>query len=195
MIALQNKWNRIYQQNQSYPEASKVLKDNLCLLPIYGKALDLACGLGGNAIQLAEYGLDVDALDISEVALQRVQTYAQKKNVTITTQQGFISPASLRADYYDVIVISRFLDRALCNAIMAALKQDGLLFYQTFVRSKLAENGPSNPDFLLASNELLTLFSPLTLIFYQEYARVGQLQFGDRNEAYFIGQKPWRDSK
>jgi len=73
---------------------------------------------------------------------------------------------------------------------MAALTTGGLLFYQTFTRDKLDRQGPGNPDFLLASNELLRLFAPLTLIFYQEYARIGDLQRGDRNEARFIGQKP-----
>lgn len=33
---------------------------------------------------------------------------------------------------FDVIVVSRFLDRTLGDAIIEVLKPDGLLFYQTF---------------------------------------------------------------
>ena len=190
MMALLTKWNKIYQQASEPPTACKVLQDHLCLLPAEGKALDLACGLGGNALQLATLGLNVDALDISEIALEKLQTFAHNRQLIIKRKQGLITPDSLPLDYYDVVVISRFLDRNLSHAIMSTLKPGGLLFYQTFTRSKLTENGSSNPDYLLASNELLTLFAPLTVIFYQEYARVGQLPTGDRNEAYFIGQKP-----
>ena len=72
---------------------------------------------------------------------------------------------------------------------MAALKPGGLLFYQTFTRHKLDKSGPSNPDYLLARNELLQLFAPLTVIYYQEYPAIGDLQRGNRNEAQLIGQK------
>ena len=63
---------------------------------------------------------------------------------------------------FDVIVVSRFLDRQLCPAIAAALKPDGVLFYQTFVY------GLSNPDFMLAQNELLSLFCQLQVLEYHE---------------------------
>jgi tellurite methyltransferase len=63
------------------------------------------------------------------------------------------------------------------------------LFYQTFTRNKLDQHGPSNPDYLLGDNELLSLFSSLSLVFYQEYARIGDWRYGNRNEACFIGQK------
>lgn len=88
-----------------------------------------------------------------------------------------------------MIVITRFLDRSLSHEIMAALKLGGLLFYQTYARQKISDSPPHNPDFLLAENELLSLFSPLKVIFYQEHGRVGYMEYGERNEALFIGQK------
>lgn len=188
MSELQAKWDGVYSQPQQ-PEAAEVLTEHRCLLPSLGRALDLACGLGGNALFLAEAGLSVDAWDISGVALQNLQRKASARHLDIATKQCDIAPILLPHDSYDVIVISRFLDRTLSNAIMAALKTGGLLFYQTFTRDKLDRQGPNNPDYLLANNELLRLFAPLTLIFYQEYARIGDLQCGDRNEARFIGQK------
>ncbi len=190
MSDLRAKWDETYSQPLQQTEAAKVLAEHRYLLPEHGQALDLACGLGGNALLLAEAGLSVDAWDISGVALRALQDQAAARNLRINTRQCNITPMMLPIDQYDVIVISRFLDRALCNAIMAALKTGGLLFYQTFTRNKIDQQGPSNPDFLLANNELLRLFAPLTLIFYQEYSRIGDLQCGDRNEARFIGQKP-----
>jgi tellurite methyltransferase len=159
------------------------------LLPIQGNALDLASGLGGNALILAQQGLQVEAWDISSVALAKLDEQAQKQNLSIATHPCFITADRLPKNHFDVIVISRFLDRSLCNAIMAALKTEGLLFYQTFTRNKIDQQGPSNPDYLLDCNELLRLFSPLNLIFYQEFGRTGNLQHGNRNEASYIGQK------
>jgi len=189
MIDLQAKWDGIYKNRFSVPESAEVLEKHLALLPTYGKALDLACGFGHNAMLLAEQGLTVDAWDISGVALAQLDAEARKRRLTVMTRQCLINEALLKNNRYDVIVVSRFLDRSLCNAIMAALKPAGLLFYQTFIRNKPDTSGPSSPEYLLESNELLRLFAPLNVLYYQEYDRVGELTFGNRNEACFIGLK------
>ena len=185
----QAKWDAIYRLSNLQTQPCQVLADQQFLLPKQGKALDLACGLGSNALLLAKAGLQVEAWDISPVALTYLQKQADIHRLQISTKQRNITPEMLPVAEYDVIVISRFLDRSLCNAIMMALKSDGLLFYQTFTRAKLDPQGPGNPDFLLDTNELLRLFRPLTLIHYQEHAKIGNLQYGNRNEAQFIGQK------
>lgn len=189
MIALQRKWDTNYLNSACIPEAAEVLRINRHLLPETGKALDLACGLGGNALLLAEQGLSVDAWDISEVALAKLQEKADSRRFQIATRQCDITANSFPHEEYDVIVVSRFLDRSLSDAIMAALKPEGLLFYQTFIRNKPDQQGPRNPDYLLECNELLALFCPLSLVYYQEYDGIGDLRHGNRNEAYFIGQK------
>ncbi len=189
MTALQHKWDNIYLSAEQASAPAEILQQHLYLLPRQGQALELACGLGANALLLAEAGLAVDAWDISPVALQKLDRQAQTKGLQINTAAVLIDTNHLSGKSYDVIVISRFLDRTLCNAIMAALKPGGLLFYQTFTRHKLDKSGPSNPDYLLARNELLQLFAPLTVIYYQEYPAIGDLQRGNRNEAQLIGQK------
>jgi hypothetical protein len=63
------------------------------------------------------------------------------------------------------------------------------LFYQTFVRDKVSPQGPSNPEFLLAENELLTMFAPLRPRVYREECDLGDISQGLRNEALFVGQK------
>lgn len=189
MTELQNKWDAIYRNATDAPSASEVLTNHLHLLPPQGKALDLACGLGGNALLLAESGLGVDAWDVSPVALAKLRQFAVRQSLSVNTRHCQIDSESLAEHRYDAIVICRFLDRTLCNAIMATLNPGGLLFYQTFTRDKLDQHGPSNPDYLLARNELLQLFQPLSVVFYQEYARIGDTRLGNRNDACFIGQK------
>ena len=187
-LAIESKWDRIYKDSD-FSVPANVLLDNEFLLPEQGLALDLACGLGENALFLAEKGLESNAWDISSVALEKLKLKAKKKNLNISVKQRYIEPNCLPENVFDVIVLSHFLDRSLCNAIMDSLKPDGLLFYQTYVREKLDSVGPKNPDFLLGRNELLMLFSPLTVVVYRENSLVGQLDCGERNEALYIGQK------
>jgi len=189
MTAIKRKWDSKYWQHQSTTAAAAVLTENSFLLPEQGTALDLACGLGGNALFLAECGLQVQAWDISSVALEVLLQNAARKSLDIAIKQCKIDALAIPANTFDVIVVSRFLDRMLCNAIMAALRKHGLLFYQTFTQDKLNDEGPRNPNFLLRQNELLRLFEPLTTVFYKENSQIGDLLRGERNEALFIGQK------
>ncbi len=188
-LAIKQKWDAIYRNSPDKNCAAPVLTDHVYLLPKRGVALDLACGLGANALFLAEAGLEVHAWDISSVALDLLQRNAAGNGLDVTVRQLEIDAFSMPENMFDVIVINRFLDRALCNAIMAALKRNGLLFYQTFTVDKLSTEGPKNPGFLLKRNELISLFEPLTLVYYKENACIGDLKRGERNEALFIGQK------
>jgi len=65
-----DKWNRIYAGGRGdSPAAARVLVDFEHLLPATGRALDLACGSGGNALLLAQHGLKTWAWDISDTAV------------------------------------------------------------------------------------------------------------------------------
>ncbi|UOA09870.1 bifunctional 2-polyprenyl-6-hydroxyphenol methylase/3-demethylubiquinol 3-O-methyltransferase UbiG [Methylobacter sp. S3L5C] len=190
MDAVINKSNHLYSQpGQPSYKPTQILTENDFLLPITGTALDLACGLGANAIFLAQNGLAVTAWDISFVAIEKLTTYAAQQGLNINACQEKIVTNSLTECSFDVIVVSRFLDRTLSDAIIGALKPDGLLFYQTFTREKTSQNPPNNPDYLLGCSELLKLFSPLKVVFYRENALIGQQLRGLRNEAQFVGQK------
>lgn len=190
MQALMKKWDRIYGgENVGSVKACDVLTENAFLLPNQGRALDLACGLGGNAVYLAGSGLSVTALDISPVAINKLNEYAGRERLAIEGRQQYIEPLSFAEQGYDVVVVSRFLDRNLKNAIIAALKTGGLLFYQTFTQEKIGSLGPNNPDFLLSHNELLSMFSALRVVFYRENGLIGNTDRGLRNEAQLIGQK------
>jgi SAM-dependent methyltransferase len=46
-----------------------------------GRALDLGCGEGGDAVWLAEHGWHVTAVDVSQTALDRSATLARERNV------------------------------------------------------------------------------------------------------------------
>ena len=186
---IKEKWNQIYRANNSEKPATSVLVEHAFLLPDSGAALDIACGLGANACFLAKLGLATTAWDISEVAIAKLQQTALSKGLSIKSEAHEITENSFNESSFDIIIISRFLDRSLSNGIISALKPGGMLFYQTFNREKIDTTGPNNPDFLLAKNELLTMFASLKLVFYQENGKIGDLSAGLRNEVQFIAQK------
>lgn len=123
-------------------------------------ALDLACGKAGNGQYLAERGFSVSAWDISGTVIKEIQDRTPFILKEAVVRDVSVEPPE--PDSFDVIVVSRFLDRHLCPAISRALKPNGVLFYQTFV------HGLNNPDYLLASNELISLFSDLHILEYHE---------------------------
>jgi tellurite methyltransferase len=188
--ATRDKWNAIYATGDAcIAKPGWVLQDNQHLLPLSGVALDLACGLGGNALILAEHGLDTHAWDISDVALQALERRVCDRELKVNVRQHDVETGGLPQESFDVIVVSRFLCRALIPAIIAALNPGGLLFYQTFTVEKLTEEGPHNPDYLLKPGELRSLFSVLRPLYYREDGRVGNLSLGWRNEAALIALK------
>ena len=76
-MGLKEKWDNIFSQaDVKNISANEVLQQNTHLLPASGRVLDLACGLGGNALLLAQAGLETYAWDISAVALSRLQSAA-----------------------------------------------------------------------------------------------------------------------
>ncbi len=186
----QQKWNQRYQRSQSAPSPARVLSDNAHLLPNQGQALDLACGLGGNALLLAKHGLVTQAWDLSDVVIHKLQGVAEQRQLPLQAHCVDLDQQPLPVAMFDVISVSGFLDRELCPAITAALKSGGLLFYQTHTLAKVGPTaGPSNPNFLLQAGELLQLFSELVPLVYLEEQDCGDLTQGLRNQAYLVARK------
>lgn len=163
------KWDAKYQTAtlQDTVNPCYVLKQHSHLLPFYGQALELACGLGGNARFMAQCGLKTDAWDISDTALTLLNNWASLNQLPIEPLITDLEQMILPYKKYDVIVVSRYLDRDLFAGIEQALKPNGLLFYQTFL-SPPHENAPQNPAFYVHSGEFNQAWSGLTTEVYGE---------------------------
>ncbi len=187
----ENKWNNIYAAKDlsAPPQVASALHDHAFLLPKSGVTLDLACGLAGNAIFLAKCGLKAHAWDISATAIEKVNEYCIENNISIDTEVKDVEQTSLVENSFDVICVSYYLERALVDDIIAAIKPNGLLFYQTFIAEKTSNTGPNNPNYYLQENELLKLFSSLHILAYKEYGKVGDISKGLRNVATLVAQK------
>lgn len=185
-----DKWDKHYTScANDLATPAEVLFHNQHLLPAQGTALDLACGRGANAICLAENGLTVTAWDISSSALEYLSHHAKEKGLTVNTKTRDISKHPPETNSFDVIVVSRFLDRNIILDIRNAIKLDGLIFYQTFIKDKINATGPGNPDYLLDKNELLFFFKDWKIIVYREEGQIGNIDKGFRNQAMILTQK------
>jgi tellurite methyltransferase len=188
----QTKWDEIYRNADPgvLPDPAHVLRAYDHLLPSRGLAIDLACGLGANAAYLAKSGLETQAWDLSPVAVAYVNQTARREQLNLVAEVRDLECTPLPVRNFDVIVIIRFLHRRLSEAVVDALRPGGLLYFQSFVRDKDPRVGPRNPEYLLAENELLKMFSALVIRAYAEAGRTGDCSRGLRNEAFLVAQKP-----
>ena len=164
-----DKWEPRYRNGsyvaRTYP--SELLKGWLPRLPP-GRALDVACGAGRNALLLAATGYQVDAMDISATAVARGGDTANDRGLTINWLVVDLDVAPIAAGCYDLIVVARYVNRNLTERLIEALAPGGFLVYEHHLCSSQPVGGPSDPAFRLQTNELLRMFSPLQVVFYQE---------------------------
>lgn len=186
------KWNQRYRKTvNDPPTAADVLLQNKHLLPSTGNALDIACGLGGNSLLLAAQGLQVEAWDNAQQALNQLTHFAVqaelKERITTHCRDVLLQPP--QPTQFDVIVVSHFLERSLMAALAAALTSGGLIFYQTFCADKPPGIGPQNSDYLLTENELLQCFNGLIIRVYREEGQIGEMKRGWRHRAMLVAEK------
>jgi len=177
--------------NADYAELqpAQILRDKDHLIPKAGTALDLACGLGAGALYLARRGLTTTAWDISPVAIEALQKRTLTEGLVVNAEVRDLSVEPLPVTSFDLIYVANFLERSLCADIENALRPGGVLIYQTWVLGKVTNEGPSNPDFLLAENELLRLFPNLAVRYFRDEGALGDLDQGDRNRSVLVAQR------
>jgi SAM-dependent methyltransferase len=68
-----------------------------------GRALDVGCGEGADAVWLAGHGWDVTALDVSQVALDRAAEHARQIGVQVRWLHGGLVEAPLSPGAFDLV--------------------------------------------------------------------------------------------
>lgn len=97
-----------------------------------GRALDVGCGEGADAIWLAENGWDVTALDVSRVALDRAAEQGEKAGVRVRWLHAGLAEAALPPGSFDLVsaqypALPRTDEHEAELALLAAVAPGGML--------------------------------------------------------------------
>jgi len=159
-----DKWNARYlagaYEARTHPTALLARwADRLEVTGPAPRVIDVACGSGRNALFLARRGWRVDAVDISAVALERIQIAAAAEALPVRCIERDLEPAAsalrgLGDQCYNLALLIRYTDLALVKAIARTLAPGGLLVAEMHLQTDKAVAGPRSSRFRAAPNEL-----------------------------------------
>ena len=182
-------WDEKYRQGEGPLQPADLLVQNRHLLPEGGQALDVAMGMGRNALHLASLGFQVTGIDVSSVAVESCRAKAEQRNLTVETIVADLESFRLPSCAYDLIVNFYYLDRALARQMSGTLRPDGVLVFETFtVDQERFGWGPDSQDYLLQPGELKRLFADLETLHYSE--GVTESDRGHKAIASLVARKP-----
>lgn len=151
-----DRWNERYRQgayaDREHP--SPWLVDCLPEAPM-GRALDVACGAGRNALYLAERGYAVTGVDISGEALSRARRSARTRGLKVDWIERDLDTGPGVRGPFDLIVLVRYVDLALLRALCRELAPAGCLVLEEHLATERDDvAGPRNPAFRVPSGAL-----------------------------------------
>ena len=157
-------WNERYAGDElAYgDEPNDFLRDIADRLPRAGRAVDLAAGQGRNAVFLASLGLDVLAVDQSEVGLRRSEELAAARGVALRTEvadlrEFDVEPGSLDVVSSIFVHLPSSVRTSVHGRVSTWLRPGGLFVFEWYGPGQLGRGtgGPNDPD-QVASLEVIT---------------------------------------
>ena len=158
-----DRWNEKWRERGAgaRSEPNRFLVEEVSELPA-GRALDLACGAGRNAIWLAERGWRVTAVDYSEVALAEARRRAAERGVDIDWIHADLTEWSPPVAAYDLVCVL-YLQlpagerRLVLDRAAGALAPGGTMLVLGHDLSNLTEGygGPTSADVLYTPDDLV----------------------------------------
>jgi len=170
------KWEQRYREGAyvSRAEPSVWLRQQALQPRAGARALDVACGLGRNARYLASIGYQVDAVDISQEALQRAQRLEAEHAPPIRWLQQDLDqglPSAL-GNNYDLIIMMRYLHLSLLAPLAGRLRTGGLLICEVHLQVDpvLEVGGPRHAEFRAQAGTLRAAAeaADLHVLYYHE---------------------------
>jgi len=135
-----------------------------------GRALDVACGEGRNAVWLASKGWRVTGVDFSRVGLAKARRLATDRGLEVTWVEADVVEWQPPAASFEVVVVmylhlpSEQRHRVLAR-VAAALAPGGILLVVGHDTSNLSEGtgGPQDPAVLFGPEEIVEDLSGLQI--------------------------------
>ena len=153
----------------------------------HGKALDIACGSGRDAVYMASGNWNVTAIDHLPDAISLGQDLEQRyleSQLPIEWICGDLSRVSLQ-DRWDLITCFFFLNRTVLANALESLVPGGHFIVETFTSVHREMFGkPRSPDFVLLPGELRAMAEGLEILEYEE------AMHGNRHTAQIWAKRP-----
>lgn len=183
-------WNRRYAEGEYVPRTAPApfLEAWIDRFPP-GRALDVACGTGRNALRLAAAGFEVDAVDISDVAIETARDEAGRHGLDVQWHVAAMDDYEIPAASYEVITVIRYRNPALWPRLIEGLTPDGWILVEHHFKSTVEVRGPSTADFRLDAGELLNAFGGLRVLFYAEGLETADIDDGQYALARMVACK------
>ena len=167
-----SKWNERYisgdRANEDLePSPNSLLALTASNLPA-GKALDLACGTGRNAVWLAEHGWQVTAVDGATAAIELLHQRAAKRGVSVHTQLADLEKNEFRIEpgSWDLIAMCFYLQTSLFDPAKLGVKPGGIVLAIVHITASDEEL----TEHRLRPGELKTYFRDFEVLHYREGA-------------------------
>jgi SAM-dependent methyltransferase len=150
-------WNERYASDDLVYGAAPndFLADIASRLPSGGRALDIGAGEGRNALFLASLGLDVLAMDQSEVGIRKAQRLAVERSLTLRTQAVDLQDFDAEPGSFDVVSsifvhLPTALRAAVHRGVRAWLKPGGVFVLEAYAPDQIKRDtgGPKDPAML-----------------------------------------------
>lgn len=135
------------------------------------RALDVAMGTGRHAVVLACAGLRTFGVDMKLEAVREAMTAARRQRLDVEGWCADLTQHPLPRGRFDVVLVSRYLQRDLFADLRAAVAPGGIVIYETFTTNqRLLGRPPTSADHLLELGELRRHFEDFDVLFYGEVA-------------------------
>jgi tellurite methyltransferase len=126
-------------------------------------------GMGRHSRALVRAGFRTFGVDLSFDAVHDARGSLVSEGLKIAAWVADLRQHPLPRSRFDVIVVTRYLQRDLFGAISDALAPGGVVIYETFTTGQpIHGRGPTSPDHLLEPGELRRAFDTLDVLFYEE---------------------------
>lgn len=163
------KWNTRYAEGafaeRTHP--NELLERWLPSLPV-GRALDIACGAGRNALFLAAAGFGVDALDIASAGLERAAATARARGLEINWMEHDLDSGLPDGGPWDVIVMFRYVNMPLLASLKDRLRPGGYLLVEEHLQTDADVIGPQGTRFRVEPGALAAAAGDLQICEYDE---------------------------
>lgn len=180
------RWDKKYSaaETQDFSQVDGLLKTHAALLSGHGRALDVACGAGANAIHAAALGYATVGVDGSVEGLRIAARRAHERQLNVQFVNADLDRYRPPPDAFDLVMVFRYLNRSLYLPLERTLRPGGLIFFKTFNQNFLKSNPGFNPDYVLRPGELARAFAALDQLDTNDTAEVQE------SLSWWVGRKP-----